>query len=315
MTIAIIGAGVAGATCAHTLRDQVDCRVFEKSRGIGGRLATRRHEDAEWDHGAPYFTARSKAFQAFLQPAIASGQLQTWIPRQTTLEFGQPAYKRSWFEPHYIGVPTMKDWLKPRFDRARLTLNTQIDGITGQSGAWFLHANGHRFGPFKWVISTVPLDQSQAIFQRLAEMPHAEYLCQWALLARLEQAPSWSLALAKDSIIERLTINSSKPERASPPTLVATAQPAWSRDQFDQPHEAIKAKMQAAVESLLDQRVNPHAVHRWRYAKVLQPHTERFWLEGSQQLGGCGDWGGNEGVEAAFLSAKALTDQLQTHLR
>jgi predicted NAD/FAD-dependent oxidoreductase len=56
-------------------------------------------------------------------------------------------------------------------------------------------------------------------------------------------------------------------------------------------------------------------VHRWRYAKVLQPHTERFWLEGSQQLGGCGDWGGSEGVEAAFLSAKALTDQLQTHLR
>ena len=44
--VAVIGAGMAGATCARLLADAgLDVTLFDKSRGVGGRMSTRR---AEW---------------------------------------------------------------------------------------------------------------------------------------------------------------------------------------------------------------------------------------------------------------------------
>ena len=41
--VAVIGAGLAGAACARGLQAAgVQVTVFDKSRGVGGRLATRR---------------------------------------------------------------------------------------------------------------------------------------------------------------------------------------------------------------------------------------------------------------------------------
>ena len=52
--IAIIGAGLAGLSAARALTAAGHTPVvFEKSRGLGGRLATRRTEFGPIDHGAP----------------------------------------------------------------------------------------------------------------------------------------------------------------------------------------------------------------------------------------------------------------------
>lgn len=62
--VAVIGAGIAGISCARVLRDAGHAvRVFDKSRGIGGRMATRRGESSSYDHGAQYFTARDPGFR------------------------------------------------------------------------------------------------------------------------------------------------------------------------------------------------------------------------------------------------------------
>ena len=60
---AIIGAGMAGISAARTLV-QAGHRVsvFEKSRGAGGRMATRETPFGNFDHGAQYFTVRDPRF-------------------------------------------------------------------------------------------------------------------------------------------------------------------------------------------------------------------------------------------------------------
>ena len=63
--IAIVGAGVAGLACARALADAgLHVQIFEKSRGVSGRMSTRRGELGQCDHGAQYFTARDPAFRA-----------------------------------------------------------------------------------------------------------------------------------------------------------------------------------------------------------------------------------------------------------
>ena len=58
--VAIVGAGVAGLLCARDLnRLGIACTVFEKSRGLGGRLARRQHAWGELDIGAPFLTVQT----------------------------------------------------------------------------------------------------------------------------------------------------------------------------------------------------------------------------------------------------------------
>ncbi|GAA0207604.1 NAD(P)/FAD-dependent oxidoreductase [Halobacterium noricense] len=53
--IGIVGAGLAGAGAAYALRDtDHDVTILEKSRGVGGRAATRRKDGCRYDHGANY---------------------------------------------------------------------------------------------------------------------------------------------------------------------------------------------------------------------------------------------------------------------
>ena len=70
--VAIIGAGLAGLTLARRLRGFASVTVLEKSRGLGGRMATRRSDNFEFDHGAQFFTARSTAFRDFIKAELAS---------------------------------------------------------------------------------------------------------------------------------------------------------------------------------------------------------------------------------------------------
>ena len=51
--VVIIGAGMAGLACARHLADAgLAVVLLDKGRGVGGRVATRRVGDMQFDHGA-----------------------------------------------------------------------------------------------------------------------------------------------------------------------------------------------------------------------------------------------------------------------
>ena len=79
MRIAVIAAGLSGLTAARTLQDQGHrVAVFEKSRGPGGRAATRLINELQFDHGAQYFIARDPAFQRAAAAWRERGLVTTW---------------------------------------------------------------------------------------------------------------------------------------------------------------------------------------------------------------------------------------------
>ena len=80
--VAVIGAGLAGLSCARHLQQQgLEVRLFEKSRGAAGRMSTRRGEGWQCDHGAQYFTARDPDFRAEVARWQALGVAAVWQPR------------------------------------------------------------------------------------------------------------------------------------------------------------------------------------------------------------------------------------------
>ncbi|MGB1027364.1 MAG: FAD-dependent oxidoreductase, partial [Rhodospirillaceae bacterium] len=76
-SIAVIGAGIAGLACARICVDKgYTVTVFDKGRGPGGRLSSRRLEAPQssdpmvFDHGAQYLTIRDEGFDQLLKPLV-----------------------------------------------------------------------------------------------------------------------------------------------------------------------------------------------------------------------------------------------------
>ena len=53
--IAVIGAGLAGITFACKMKEKYSVKIFEKSRGVGGSMSTRKESPFIFDHGAQFF--------------------------------------------------------------------------------------------------------------------------------------------------------------------------------------------------------------------------------------------------------------------
>ena len=88
-SVAILGAGLAGLTCAQALAEQGwNPTLFDKGRRPGGRLATResRHSTLAFNHGAQEFEAQDPRFKERLTQwaesgwAVPTAQADRWSP-------------------------------------------------------------------------------------------------------------------------------------------------------------------------------------------------------------------------------------------
>jgi predicted NAD/FAD-dependent oxidoreductase len=86
MKLAIIGAGVAGLAAARALRQrrpELAITIYERSRGLGGRAATRRRDGFVFDHGAQYVKAPTAELVRLLTAELPAGDL---------LDIGRPVW-------------------------------------------------------------------------------------------------------------------------------------------------------------------------------------------------------------------------------
>ena len=320
--ILVIGAGMAGLTIARTLADAgAEIVVAEKSRGIGGRMASRRTDFGTFDHGAQYVTGKGGPFRALLTGLSHDGTVKFWKPtgRDRTLEW-------------HVGVPGMNKMLQPMIGGYDLRLRTRVASVKRNGETFsvvFEGADDSSNGTeeFDRVLSTVPAPQAHDLLSDLGEP-----------FERLKEAsyePCWTLMLAfadrlgtehevyrgepgDGSAIGWATRNSSKPDREGDHDLwIVNGKGGWSRERLEDEPEAITADLLEAFRDLLaiDVPEPVHAaVHRWRYAAVERPLGNPMLLSDDGRVGAAGDWCIAPRVEAAFESGRALADAIKQRL-
>jgi hypothetical protein len=316
--IAIIGAGVAGLALAGALAERARLTVFEKSRGFGGRMATRRAGPLQFDHGTQFLTARSAAFRAWLQPLIASGVVDEWRGRLVYLEGGKRERKRLWFEPHYVACPSMNALCKAAAEGIEVRTGVEVAPLGERvAGAWALQdASGAALGDFDLVISTAPAPQTVRLFDRLlpadAALRAVRYRACFALMLGFDDlpAPGWIAGKARDNPIEWIAVQSSRPGRGAATALVVHASADWSDLHVEDDAAEVERTLRQALRDLtgIDAAQASHAtLHRWRYA-LLDPETATgspflSWPEG---IGATGDWCSASRVEDAWQAGRRL---------
>jgi len=302
MKIAIIGAGMAGLSAANRLREAgADCTVFEKSRGLGGRMATRRVGSLQFDHGAQYFTARGVRLQSRLARWQAEGCVAEWLPGK------------------WVGTPGMTAPARSLAKELRVIRECRVTGLAGGPGHWRLVSDTAPASvvaqeSFDAVIMAIPAPQIDPLA--------ASARIRFADLERVRYAPCLTLMLAFDQPTELhepsfspihgpvawIARNDSKPGRDhAPETIVVHATPAWSEAHLnDSAETAADALLTSVRPQIGDAEPVFRMVHRWLYARVEQAAGIPFLWDPAQQVGACGDWAGGPRVECAFDSGEAL---------
>lgn len=308
MRIGIVGAGMAGLACAEELtRLGHVVLLFEKGRGPGGRMSTRRIQtlagEAYFDHGAQYFTVREDAFQRKVAAWISEGVAALWPPA------GSDAY---------VGVPAMNAPVRLMANGQSVEWGTLVKRIEEFGRGWRLVLDRGEAADVDIAVVATPAEQASDLLASVAP----------DLAARARAAvsePCWTLMLAffeavavaqncwrGQDIIRWAARNSSKPGRIGPESWVVQASPIWSRLHLEADPEWVSVMLKGALSKMLGIPLPPVAgasCHRWRFARSGADGSGAS-FDRNRHIGLCGDWLIGPRVEAAWLSGKALGEQI-----
>ncbi len=328
-TVAIIGAGLSGLSCAQALLQAQaghSVHVFDKSRGPSGRMSTRRGDDERgpWqcDHGAQYFTARHPAFRGEVARWQQAGVAALWDARLASFD------ESAWSRLHtpierFVGTPRMTSptaWLAQHVaEHATTQWQTTVQRLECHADGWAITSaeHGEHTHRYDAVVLAIPAPQAVPLLASVAPdgaaiAASAQMRGSWAVMLRYN-APvvmPWDGAFINTGPLRWVARDSSKPGRTGQESWLLHASPAWSEAHIEDDAASVTAALLAAFTALGGPAPLAATAHRWRYADTEPALTLGCWRDCKLRVGACGDWLNGGKVEGAWLSGRALASHL-----
>jgi predicted NAD/FAD-dependent oxidoreductase len=327
--VVVVGAGVAGLSCAGALaaagRPVV---VLERARGVGGRCATRRLEGQAFDSGPAFLHGRDPGVLAVLD-AVPGERRPGW---PSALEgVGQPCQpaafevgerRLAWAE----GVNALPRHLAAGLD---VRLEAEVTGLAASpAGLVVRTGDGRELRASAVVLAGAP-EQSDRLIEAIPDAPPTvagvrallglsrtqACLSLLALYPSGAPRPAWHVCYPEGSMLQVISHDSAKRRDGARTGLVLQARAGWSREHLEDPDwpPALLAEAGRLLGPWAAKPSHQYA-HRWRYARhdgAAQLTGPVLLPLGSGVLGLCGDrFGRGGGVEGAWRSGQVLAGRL-----
>ena len=337
----IIGAGMAGITCARELhRLGKSAVIIEKSRGVGGRMATRRLFETIADHGSRYLSLEDMGFELEIDSAwlklcrelISAKVIRSWTNTVHSLDpEGHLAQDRD-LHPSYIAPDGMSSIAKYLAANLDIRFNQKVIKLVPLNEGWQITMEGEPEVQIfaKKIISTMPAPQIMNLLAPVEQsLPKAiieqlrstEFDANIAVIAGYSHAQiaEWAqhypgvcaVTCLSDPLLDWLGVDSSKRDGAAPPVFVLQSTADFAKRHLNptDSHLAATALLNQAGDRFLSWLARPQwqQTQVWRYAFARNPlKVPYLQIEHPAPLILTGDWCGGRKVENAVLAGAAV---------
>lgn len=321
--VTIIGAGIAGIMAANTLQKEgiKDIHVIEKSKSVGGRLATRRIENGKADHGAQFFTVRTSTLQEYANDWVEKGWVKHW--------FGEPY-------PRYTSVDGMNHLVKRLSENIQVTLQAKVMDIQEVSGGFQVTLDNDETFKTGAILITAPVPQAVELLQRntltlddeqFKELSHIQF--QSALVGLFTLSEKTSLP-SNGHVDEGLpegverVVDHQKKGISNSPVVSVYMRGDWSDHHFPHQDDMTLRAIKESVSDYIDPlNVKGEQLKKWRYAQARSIINQSFvnvhevlplYVAGDAFLRP-DDQAGRTRFESAFLSGIDAGKQIATMVK
>lgn len=319
--IAIIGAGMAGLSAANKLRAKgKNVIVFEKSRGTGGRLASKRitldtYESLSFDLGCPAISYETSIFK---------NQLDAWLQDGVVARSGST-------QNAFVGERRNSGITRHLTQNMDIRFSTRILHMEHHLDTWHLYADNDpdRTQPLsakKVILATPPqqafdlLPEGHRLKSRLKQF---DMLPQWVLLLAVHSTEEFTFNKSTEHHIECISAEHTKRKRRDSSDVKmyqVQASTRWSQSTLEWDKEDVFNQLISQLRGMTNQNftVIEHHIHRWLYSRPSSknPLIPEGFLASKDGVYICGDYLGKAhsqcDIEAAYLSGHYLanTDSL-----
>jgi renalase len=280
----IVGAGVAGLHLAQTLKLQKkSCFILEKSKGVGGRVASRRIENLGLDHGAPYL---EKSFwdSTSLVHEVISDSFGFYLPGG------------------------MNRVTKVMSEDLLIEKNKRVTFIQAQKEKWLLKTEDGEEFLANQVVLTAPLPQSIELLEQngFSKIPSVTYTKAIMGLFILEDEVKISTQMIDGHSLIPMTVRSLHPKG-----IVLRANPSVSENSFELSEAEGLKVLHQILQSVFkfNPKIKIQEYRKWKYVFPKEVLNCPF-LEVAPSLYLIGDAFISPDAKGSLLSAEALASHL-----
>jgi len=320
--VVVVGAGIAGLSARRLLmkRGLAVC-VVEKSRGLGGRVSSRRGDGWTADLGAQFMARLHPEWESCV-PVAALREVR--LPKR-------PEYPR-WCHPDGMsGVAKMIAG-----DITDVVLQSRVTRIERGSTGWKVVVDTDRKIAARAILVTIPVPQAHellvasgldiqpdlvAAVARLKSRSCISVVLNSADARHAVEVSNWPIFWKEpNSELEGIYDQNRKGIRCAQRVIVAHASTSFTAALWNEEPERIKASVGHAVNRFMSSNGlragwEPIHVHKWRYSEPEVVHSEACLIvDPDAPLVLAGDAFGRASVDGAFSSGHAAGDVISRAL-
>ena len=317
--VAIIGAGVTGLATASRLSPR-NYRIFEKSRGPGGRLASKRMDAGRADIGAQFFTVRDHRFQVAVESAVAAGFVTQWKPNMGTFQDHQPIASPD-HQARFVGHPYMNSLGRFLSQDIEIQTESRVQTVEPNGDLFRVILTSQETLTADCVLVTAPVDQMVAMLQHFdVEQLGSRFAMDptWTTVLSVEEPLRGSVGESFDALFggdhplfDFIAVEKNKPGRQSN-YIVVHATPEWSTQHLESDPAEISELIREAFSETFRVTTQARLSHRWRYARPINPKftAQKGIYQVSPNLWVAGDYLAGGRVEGAYLSGLEAAERI-----
>ncbi len=324
--VAIIGAGLTGITIANLIKKRINFTIFEKSRGLGGRMATRRAEPYQFNHGAQYFKVENKGFKDFLNPLIKNKIIKNLELNHVEILNKEIIKKfkinsKKYFTAQSKMNDVVKSLAKNNFS---IKLSCKIVQIKKLNNKWFIFDSDIvSYGPYDWLFLTIPPNQVIDIlnkdFKFIDIIKKIKMNSCYSIMLGFDETKklNFDTALCLDQDIRWLSLNKEYQDNKEYFNLIINSSYNFAEQNINNSKIEISDYLIKQASDVLCCKLDNYkykAIHFWKYAMSQKSNNLGSLLDENLKIIVCGDWCMNGRVEGAFLSARDSVSKILKYI-